>query len=541
MRQITALSVGTLVPSPTNPRKDFGDLKELGASLKKHGALQPIVVRKHPKNGGKFEVVCGERRFRAAKLVGLDTIDSIVREMTDLEVREVQHVENIQREDVSPLDQAVSFHELMKIDPKKYSVDGLAEMASISRRSVYVILQLVKLSDAIQALMREGAIDTGHAVLLAPLALELQDRLAKQMDEQFKRHGAVTSVRELKRTIQTDVLRNLSAAPFDTKDPTLSPKFGPCTTCRFNTSVDPEAYPDEPKDRCMNPDDYEVKMTVFLSRKAAELEAEAKKANTTVATVIGSGAPHTQEEAARKKYGGKVLKPWDYREVKATAAGAKKALVVAGAGRGTVKYISTTKEAPRQPSKAEKVQRSKENLQQRARALAKRNILTAILSKTKASADTLRKVAQYCIERSYDSKGVIKTLGWVDEGTNGSKYDEGFTKPMEAALAKLSVDQLAATALLAILFTDDPYADYASQGEHLKAEMKARKIDPKQFLKDAERQLAARKIEKAGGPAAVRAKALKAAEAAKRTAQTSAKGKTKAKAKTKAKGKTKAA
>src|SRR5256885_3572269 len=205
--QIVKIATDQFVFSPTNPRKtmDQAALKKLGESIKDDGLIEPIIGRKFPKNG-KVEVVCGERRVRGAKLAGVDSLDTIVRELTDEQVRELQHIENIQREDVTPLDQAVSFAELLKLDPKKWSIDALAAKFKIARRTVYATLQLAKLHKDLQHLLADGKIDAGHAILLAPLPAELQATVAKNIGVRIKQQGEPPSVREIQRLLAEQVL-----------------------------------------------------------------------------------------------------------------------------------------------------------------------------------------------------------------------------------------------------------------------------------------------------------------------------------------------
>jgi ParB family chromosome partitioning protein len=113
-KNIVELELGNVVPSPTNPRKDYPEetLKELAASIKETGVIQPIIVVKHD---GEFvhEIVAGERRWRASKIAGRKTIPCIVKELTKEQIIEIQWIENLQREDVSALDEGLGLKKLM--------------------------------------------------------------------------------------------------------------------------------------------------------------------------------------------------------------------------------------------------------------------------------------------------------------------------------------------------------------------------------------------------------------------------------------------
>jgi ParB/RepB/Spo0J family partition protein len=490
--QITKIAIEKFVYSPTNPRKAMNEaaLKHLGASIKDDGLIEPIIARKHPKNEGKVEVVCGERRVRGAKLAGVDSLDTIIRDLTDEQVRELQHIENIQREDVTPLDQAASFAELMKLDPKKWTIDALAAKFKVARRTVYATLQLAKLHKDLQKLLADQKIDAGHALLLAPLPTELQVAVAKNIGERIKRQGEPPSVREIKQTLAEQVLHDLSAVPFDKTDASLNPKMGPCTTCRYNTTVDPEAFPDQPKDRCMAPACFAKKLDVFTLRKAAELAKEAKAKKETIVTVSGSQPWQLPPDVKKTNTDRGVLMANQYREVKPNAKGATKAFVVNGEGRGTVKYISTEPvngsgdETKRKPTAKEKAERAKLNLEQRANSEARRRVLAAIQQKAaKLTAPILRWIARHAIARSYDTKGVVKGLGWIasDKAAQMSKYTSGLTTAVVKRLDKLPPADLVGVTLYAMCFTDDPYQTHTfsenSLQPHVREVVKALGVD----------------------------------------------------------------
>lgn len=165
--------VSKLLESPSNPRKHFGGLKELADSITAQGILQPIVVRELP--GGAFEVVFGHRRLRAAKLAGLSKVPVIVRELSDVEVLEQQHVENVQREDVHPLEEAESLKKLLGLPG--YSVARLMERTGKSKSSVHNSLTLLKLHAPARAAFVRGALTSSTAMLVAMVDGERQQEL----------------------------------------------------------------------------------------------------------------------------------------------------------------------------------------------------------------------------------------------------------------------------------------------------------------------------------------------------------------------------
>ena len=185
-----AVQVDFIVPSPTNPRKAFDKetLDELAASIRKHGILQPVLLRawpagrKPPKDfpdapEAGFELVVGERRWRAARLAGLQAIPATVREMTDAEVVEVQVVENLQRTDLHPLEEADGYRQLMA---KGYDVGRIAEQTGRSVKYVYDRVKLLSLTKAAQGAFLAGDFTAGHAVILARLKPADQERAMKE-------------------------------------------------------------------------------------------------------------------------------------------------------------------------------------------------------------------------------------------------------------------------------------------------------------------------------------------------------------------------
>ena len=212
--------------STSNPRRDYGNgaLKELAESIRTHGVLSPILVR--PKGAG-YQIVCGHRRFRAADLAGLKDIPAMVREMSDLASLEAQLIENCQRADIHPLEEAEGYRQLMAT--AKYDVARIAERVGRSVAWVYDRVKLLSLTKAAQDLFRSGEIMAGHAVLLARLSpadqkraigdedhspLFLEERLLFGPDDDDEKESRKpVSVRELQAWIDKHV--KLEAAQAD--------------------------------------------------------------------------------------------------------------------------------------------------------------------------------------------------------------------------------------------------------------------------------------------------------------------------------------
>ncbi|HSQ97756.1 MAG TPA: ParB/RepB/Spo0J family partition protein [Rickettsiales bacterium] len=161
--KIQVISIELLSPNRFQPRKFFNDeeLKELSISIKEFGILQPIIVRKLAEDLGKFEIIAGERRFRASKLAGLDTVPVIVKDFDDKDVLSLAIIENIQRSDLSVMEEAEAYDRLMK--EFNYTQQDVAEFVGKSRSHIANIIRLLDLPIEIKELLYQKKIDMGHA------------------------------------------------------------------------------------------------------------------------------------------------------------------------------------------------------------------------------------------------------------------------------------------------------------------------------------------------------------------------------------------
>jgi ParB family chromosome partitioning protein len=156
------LSIDQLHPSGHNPRRGFGDLEliELADSIRQKGLLQPIIARPDRQRGG-FEIVAGERRWRAAQKAALHTVPVIVRELSDREAAEFALIENVQRTDLNPIEEATGYSEL--IEKFGYTQEQLAEVIGKSRSHLANTLRLLRLPASVQGLVQDGRLTSGHA------------------------------------------------------------------------------------------------------------------------------------------------------------------------------------------------------------------------------------------------------------------------------------------------------------------------------------------------------------------------------------------
>ena len=172
---VVTLRLSMIDPNKNQPRKAFKEesLKELADSITTYGVIQPIIVTK---SGRRYQIVAGERRFRAAKLAGLKEVPVIIREFTEAERTEVAIIENIQRDDLNPIEKAQAYDRLLK----EFSLtqEELAKRLSVSRSVIANGIRLLNLSQNVQTLLVEEKITEGHARLLITLSPELQDEAA---------------------------------------------------------------------------------------------------------------------------------------------------------------------------------------------------------------------------------------------------------------------------------------------------------------------------------------------------------------------------
>ncbi len=163
VRASKQVPVGNIHPNPKQPRRHFDTeaIQELANSIRENGILQPIVVRRHPERPSDFEIVAGERRWRAAQLAQLHDVPVIIRELSDQQCLEIALVENVQRQDLNPLEEAAAYERL--IQEFEYSQEALAVAVGKSRSHVANTLRLLSLPAGVKTLVADGRISAGHA------------------------------------------------------------------------------------------------------------------------------------------------------------------------------------------------------------------------------------------------------------------------------------------------------------------------------------------------------------------------------------------
>jgi ParB family chromosome partitioning protein len=258
--------------SPFNDRwgnkpPNENNLRELAESIKTHEVIQAVLVRPLPK--GKFELVVGERRFRASGMAGKKTIKATIRELTDEQVQEIQLIENMQRENPHPMSEAIAIQKLLNLSHLKNKVEEVANRLGKSAGYVYQRSKLCELNDNFREMYFADAINTTQALKIARLDAKSQDEFFASNCEDWKEEDwEISNFNNRIRNYQLD----LGKAPFNTKDAKLDKKAGACTRCLHNTAATTSLFPEDSKDaRCTNRPCYENKCRLFAILNLADV------------------------------------------------------------------------------------------------------------------------------------------------------------------------------------------------------------------------------------------------------------------------------
>ena len=379
--QFQMIELGKITPSPMNPRKHFDEksLKELAESIKTHGVQQPIVVRPEGNKKERFEIVVGERRFRACKLAGLDSIPAIIRPLSNAAALEIMVIENLQREDVHPLDEALGYEALMKKSSDseagdlpgapRHTAESIAAKVGKSVGYVYARLKLLALVPASREAFEQNHITAGHAVLIARLQPKDQiyainaclsgdetkfryDALKKldpheakfgdiidrgyDMDSDFRVHHRLLPEKGLRDWIQENVNLKLKGVPWDLDDELLVPWAGPCSLCSKRSMLNPALFAELTKkgedDTCFDPECFKEKQKAYIKRAAKD----AKNQGTPLVQIS------EQTAYTKPKEGEKILKAGRWLPAKVgECESVEKALIVRGEDAGKNKIVCT--------------------------------------------------------------------------------------------------------------------------------------------------------------------------------------------------------
>lgn len=375
------LPLALLTESTTNPRQRFDEdgLKELAESIRAHGILSPLLVR--PKNERSFEIVFGARRYRAAQMAEAATAPVRIKSMTDAEALEAQLVENLQRTDVHPMEEAQGFKALLDLEEPKYSVEQIAAKTGKSLVFVATRLKLVDLVPAAVEAFYRDEIGVGHALLLAKLPTDNQEEALKAC---FREDWGATSDRKAKRIllpvrslhvwIEQNILLTLKDAPFDKRDAQLVAIAGSCVDCPKRTGHNKLLFADVRQDACTDGACYQAKVDAHLAKTLA---AKPKLVQ------ISTGYDRPQEGSAivpRGKYVSiRDQKPKDKEEAQRpqykTCRYVTEAIIADGEGKGTIHKVCANPECSihhpnKQPTRADASFKARQEKERREAAIA---------------------------------------------------------------------------------------------------------------------------------------------------------------------------
>lgn len=200
IKETDQVDINKIEPNENQPRKNFDEdaLNDLADSIKQHGLIQPLVVQKGKK--GFYQIIAGERRWRAARIAGCKTVPAIIKEYSDQEVMEIALIENIQREDLNPIEEAEAYQQL--IEEYQLKQDEVAEKVSKSRVAITNSLRLLKLDERVRAMVMEEKIKGGHARAL--LAIEDKDLQYNTAITVFDQKLSVRETEKLVKRVTTE-------------------------------------------------------------------------------------------------------------------------------------------------------------------------------------------------------------------------------------------------------------------------------------------------------------------------------------------------
>lgn len=316
------IALDQLHPSPTNPRRTFPApaLAELADTIRRHGVLQPILVRPWPDGyqsisaTARYEIVAGERRYRASLLAELPGIPATVRTLTDTDVLEIQTIENLQREDVHPLEEAEGYQMLMQ--RTHYSAEDIATKLGKSKAYIYARLKLCAITGKAREAFLAGEISASIALLIARIPVPaLQQRATQEITNDYS--GGM-SARQAAEHLQRNYMLRLADAPFPRGDAKLLEGTGTCNKCPSRTGNQPELFADvKSADVCTDPDCFSRKREAYKARQAAEAKAAGKK------VITGKEAERIAPYGI-SEYGQQLNAGWECLDRKVWEAPAKK-------------------------------------------------------------------------------------------------------------------------------------------------------------------------------------------------------------------------
>ncbi len=502
-----SVPISILVESATNPRKRFDEknLEELAASMRAQGILAPLLVRELEES--KYEVVAGARRLRAAKLAELGTVPVRVVKLTDAESIEAQVVENLQREDIHPLEESLGFKSLLQLGEPTYTIASIAARAGKSEAYVHGRIKLADLIPPVAEAFLKDTIAIGHALLIAKLPdSQQQEAFNAAFRGMWTTDGnsqVLIPVRELAAWIESNILLQLASAPFDKQDETLVAEAGSCTNCPKRTGFNKLLFADVRKDSCTDPKCFRAKIDAHVSKT---LESKPKLVQISSAFSTREGAPlgrnqYIELEIKQAKQNGAntklppVQKPCDKMTEAMVMDGGKRGQVVKVCADPACRVHHPNKPSPQQVER-ERAEERKRIEKEKLAITTRHRILATILQRVSAplkKADLLT-VAHYLIGHlSYSQVPALVKRHKVEAKKDSASAQELLAKQVstydETELCKL---------VLEINLLDSAYQrSTASRDDILIDAAKRYRVDTEKLQKAVAKEFAAKRDQKA--------------------------------------------
>ncbi len=519
-------------PSKYNPRRRFDDakLKELADSVREKGVIEPIIVRAvtPDKRGTKWEIVAGERRWRAATIAALATLPAIPRELTDAEALEIAVIENDQRENLNPVEAADGYHRLIK--DHKYTVEAIAAKAGKSRSYVWQRLRLATLPESTKKALWDEKIPVSIGILIARIPhADMQEEATKHIltDGWTGNERGPMSVREATRYVHQTYMLSLNGAPFDPTDAKLVPAAGACATCPKRTGNNPDLFGDVQRgDTCTDPGCFKSKTEAAwkVAQDAASKTGDSIVSDKDAKNLFHAGgalswdseyvdlAAKCEEDPKARHWQRLLGKHVPRVHVARDESGKvhrliKKADASAALAKAGHKFRGPTKESTRaayRPSAAAQAAEAKRRSALEAARLTAGAATAAVVAKVEALEPTAawwRLVVYSFADGSWHDviTTVCKRRGWA---VNGNRPEEALRGKLEG----LDVAQLRGL-LMDLLVTRGAYNHYGTPtlGKPLTRACALLKVDLKKVQAQVREGIAARTAAKKGGKKKARA------------------------------------
>jgi ParB/RepB/Spo0J family partition protein len=478
---------GTASQAERRKHFDKAAIAELAESIKTVGLLNPVVARQV---NGHFEIVAGERRFMAAGVAGLTEIPVSVRELSDLQVLEVQLIENLQREGLHPLAEAEGYETLMK--DHGFTADELADKVGKSKAYIYARLKLTALGPAARQAFYDGHLNASTALLLARIPDAALQREA--CGKIINGYAGPMSYREAAGFIQRDYMLRLEDAPFPTANAELVAKAGACGPCPKRTGNQPGLFEDvKGGDVCTDPACFKLKREAWAKLQLAAATSKGieviagKQAKALMPYHGGSVKGHVRldercyEDSKNRTYKQLLGKDIEIKMIQEPNTGALVEVVPEAIAKVKLKEAGVKVHASGNPEQAAREKKAKFEKKFRGR------LLEEVRKKYPVRLDEAEMefiAIGFFHSMSSDTRKALCAL-WQIEGVKGKYSQVDYDKPFLAKVQDLKLSELARLLLDCVLAVELQVSTWSdSKPEQLLAMAKRYKIDADKIRKD---------------------------------------------------------